>query len=353
MTDRSNGPLDDLILDVRGLRISIATDEGVAQVLEHADLRIPRGKIVGVVGESGCGKSTVIRAVLDVLPRAAKVERGEIIFNGEDLLALGRREMSRRIRGKEIGFIPQDPYLALNPVFRIGTQLLEIMRWHAPSERDGKPAPFSRAARRHHRERLIELLRIVQIPDPEAVLQRYPHQFSGGQRQRLLIAGALACQPRLVIADEPTTALDVTTQLQILKLLKSLARKFDVSMLFVTHDFGVVAQLCDEVTVIYAGQSVESGSTAEILANPRHPYTRRLIGCHPDRSEDLTGIPGSVPSPLAPPPGCRFHPRCAEATAVCRERRPARRLIAPGHAVDCVLYDDAPEAGGGEAGALV
>ncbi len=353
MTAKPDDPPDDLILDVRGLRISIATDEGVAQVLEHVDLRIPRGKIVGVVGESGCGKSTVIRAVLDVLPRGTKVERGEIIFDGEDLLALGGREMNRRIRGKKISFIPQDPYLALNPVFRIGTQLLEIMRWHSPSEKDGKPAPFSRAARRHHREHLVELLRIVQIPDPEAVLQRYPHQFSGGQRQRLLIAGALACRPRLVIADEPTTALDVTTQLQILKLLKRLAREFDISMLFVTHDFGVVAQLCDEVTVIYAGQSVESGSTAEILANPRHPYTRSLIGCHPDRSEDLTGIPGSVPSPLAPPPGCRFHPRCAEATAVCRERRPERRLVAPGHVVNCVLYDGAPEVGGGEVGNLV
>ena len=345
MTDRPDAPLDDLVLDVRGLRVSIASDEGLAQVLEHVDLQIPRGKIVGVVGESGCGKSTVIRAILDVLARAAKIEQGEIIFNGENLLELGRSEMTRRIRGKQISFIPQDPYLAFNPVFRVGTQLLEIMRWHRPSERDGKPAPFSRAERRRNRDDLVELLRIVQIPDPESVLQRYPHQFSGGQRQRLLIAGALACQPCLVIADEPTTALDVTTQLQILKLLKSLAREFDTSMLFVTHDFGVVAQLCDEVTVIYAGQSVESGSTAEILANPRHPYTRRLIACHPDRSEDLVGIPGSVPSPLAPPSGCRFHPRCDEATAICRERRPARRIIAPGHSVDCVLYDETPEDG--------
>jgi len=323
---------DEPILAVDGLEISIATDDGVARVLDHVDLRIPRGRIVGVVGESGCGKSTLVRAILGILPRAARVVRGRILLGREDLLRLSQRELTRRIRGKEISFVPQDPYLALNPVFNVGTQLLEIMRWHAGAGGNGD------AGRRGHRARLVDLLRAVQIPDPEVALERYPHQFSGGQRQRLLIAGALACRPRLVIADEPTSALDVTTQLQILRLLRDLATRFGVSMLFVTHDFGVVAQLCDEVMVMYAGQSVEAGRTAEILDRPRHPYTQMLIACHPDRARDLTGIPGTVASPLAPPPGCRFHPRCPSARAVCSAARPGAVVEAGGHEVSCVLY---------------
>jgi len=323
---------DDLVLAVDGLKISIATDDGLARVLDHVDLRISRGRIVGVVGESGCGKSTLVRAILGILPRAARVERGRILLGGEDLLRLSQRELTRRIRGKEISFIPQDPYLALNPVFTVGTQLLEIMRWHAGAGGNGD------TGRRGHRARLVQLLRTVQIPDPEVALERYPHQFSGGQRQRLLIAGALACRPRLVIADEPTSALDVTTQLQILRLLRDLANRFGVSMLFVTHDFGVVAQLCDEVMVMYAGQSVETGQTAEILDRPRHPYTQMLIACHPDRARDLTGIPGTVASPLAPPPGCRFHPRCPSARAVCSAARPGAVVEVAGHEVSCVLY---------------
>src|SRR3954451_11291241 len=284
------------LLEVKNLRLSVKTDEGTAQILDRVDVALPRGKILGVVGESGCGKSTLVRAILGILPKGATVESGAILFEGEDLLALAERELVRRVRGSRIGFIPQDPYLALNPVFKIGTQLLAAMRWHAPA-----PA-------REHKARLVEMLRRVQIPEPEAVLERYPHQFSGGQRQRLMIAGALACAPRLVIADEPTTALDVTTQLQILKLLKSLTEEFGIGMLFVTHDFGVVAQLCDAITVMYAGQTVEAGPTPEVLADPRHPYTRALLAFHPDRSDTLTGIPGLVPSPLAPPPGCRFTP---------------------------------------------
>jgi peptide/nickel transport system ATP-binding protein len=318
----------DWILQVEGLRVSIPTDDGIAQILDGVDLRIPRGRIVGVVGESGCGKSTLARAVLGILPRGARVEAGRILFEGEDLQRLEQAELTRRIRGKEISFVPQDPYLALNPTFTVGAQLLEIMRWHAPGRRAA------------HRARLVEVLRAVQIPDPEAVLARYPHQFSGGQRQRLLIAGALACRPRLVIADEPTTALDVTTQLQILRLLRDLASEFGVSMLFVTHDFGVIAQLCDEVMVMYAGQSVEWGATAEIIDRPRHPYTQMLIACHPDRARDLAGIPGTVPSPLRPPPGCRFHPRCPSARPECGAARPRPVVEAGGHAVSCVLYQD-------------
>ena len=321
----------DPLLEVKNLRLSVRTDEGLAQILDHVELTLPRGHILGVVGESGCGKSTLARAVLGIVPKTATIESGEIRFEGEDLLRLSDREMTQRVRGRRIGFIPQDPYLALNPVFKIGAQLLPVLRWHAP------PGLRTEKARRAH---LVSLLRRVQIPEPEAVLERYPHQFSGGQRQRLMIAGALACSPALVIADEPTTALDVTTQLQILKLLKSLTQEFGIAMLFVTHDFGVVAQLCDAITVMYAGQTVEAGPTPEVLADPRHPYTRALLACHPDRSDALTGIPGLVPSPLTPPPGCRFTPRCAHATDVCSRRISRLVADAPGHLVSCRLADE-------------
>src|SRR4051812_12213488 len=316
------------ILAVRGLRLSIRTDEGLARVLDHIDFAVETGRILGVVGESGCGKSTVIRAILGILPRGVRLDSGEIRFAGEDLLKLREAELNRRIRGSRIGFVPQDPYLALNPVFKIGTQLLEIMRWHAPE-----------GGKAEHRARILSLLRRVQLPDPEAALERYPHQFSGGQRQRLLIAAALACSPALVIADEPTTALDVTTQQQILQLLRDLVAEFGLSMLFVTHDLGVVAELCDDICVIYAGQSVEAGPTAQVLAAPMHPYTRALLACHPDRSEAFIGIAGTVPSPLRPPPGCRFAPRCGEARPICEERPPHPSEVRPGRHVDCLLYD--------------
>jgi len=324
------------LLTVRNLRLSVRTDEGLAQILDHVELALPRGKILGVVGESGCGKSTLARAVLGIVPRTATIDSGEILFEGEDLLALDDREMTRRVRGRRMGFIPQDPYLALNPVFKIGAQLLPVLRWHAPPQL---------ASERDRRARLVSLLRRVQIPEPEAVLERYPHQFSGGQRQRLMIAGALACSPALVIADEPTTALDVTTQLQILKLLKSLTEEFGIAMLFVTHDLGVVAQLCDAVTVMYAGQTVEAGPTPEVLADPRHPYTRALLACHPDRSTGMAGIPGLVPSPLRPPPGCRFTPRCPHAAEVCSRRTSHLVADAPGRLVSCRLADERQRAG--------
>jgi peptide/nickel transport system ATP-binding protein len=323
-----------VILEIRGLRVSIRTDEGIAKVLDNVDLVLERGSVLGIVGESGCGKSTLVRTIIGVLPTGARIEAGEIRFNGEDLLRLNEQTLNRRIRGSRIGFIPQDPYLALNPVFKVGTQLLEIMRWHMPDRDKGR-----RARGRDHRSRILDLLRRVQLPDPEAALERYPHQFSGGQRQRLVIAAALACSPALVIADEPTTALDVTTQQQILDLLRDLIGEFGLSMLFVTHDLGVVAQLCDDLCVIYAGQTVERGHTAALLAEPRHPYTRALLACHPDRAATFTGIPGAVPSPLDVGPGCRFAPRCGVARPLC-DKRPARLIRDPsGRLVDCVLYE--------------
>ncbi len=315
-----------VILDVRDLSVAIRTDEGLAEVLDRASLAIARGEIVGVVGESGCGKSTLVRSILGILPPAARVTTGSIKLDGIELTDLDARTMTRDIRGRRIGFIPQDPYLAFNPVFRVGTQLLEVARWHGAGE-----AAADRA-------RLIDLLRQVQIADPAAALARYPHEFSGGQRQRLLIAAALLCRPDLIVVDEPTTALDVTTQRQIIELLGTLARETGTAVLFVTHDFGVVAQLCDRVAVMYAGQTVERAAAAVLLSEPRHPYTRLLLDCHPDRATTLAGIPGSVPSVIAAPPGCRFHPRCPSARPECAAAPPPPRVVGPDHEAACVLF---------------
>ncbi len=311
------------ILDIVGLRVSVAG----GRILDHVDLHVAPGQAVGVVGESGCGKSTLIRAVLGILPGGARVDAGRIAFEGEDLLAMGERALNRRVRGHRIGFIPQDPLGALNPLFTVGAQLLEVMRNHA--------APGD------HRARLLALLRRVQLPDPEGALRRYPHQFSGGQRQRLLIAAALSCAPALIVADEPTTALDVTTQQQILILLRALVAETGAALLFVTHDLGVVAQLCDTVAVIYAGQTVETGAVRDVLAAPRHPYTRALLACHPDRGGGFAAIPGLVPPVAAMPPGCRFAPRCDLARPACPARAPHLRATGPGHLADCIQYDPA------------
>jgi peptide/nickel transport system ATP-binding protein len=310
------------LLDVRNLSVSAGAAEGEAKILDRVNLALMPGSIHGVVGESGCGKSTLMRAILGILPQRGRATEGHILLGGRDLLKLSAAVLQSEVRGGQIGFIPQDPYQALNPVFRVGTQLLETSRSKTGS---GKAD-------------IIALLKSVQLPDAESALDRYPHQLSGGQRQRLLIAAALASSPAIVVADEPTTALDVTTQLQILKLLRGLAEERGLSMLFVTHDFGVVAQLCDTVTVMYAGQTVESGPVAHVLAAPLHPYTRMLLACHPDRGAELAGIPGAVPSPLRAPSGCRFHPRCPSARSECRAAHPPRTEHADKQNVQCVLY---------------
>jgi peptide/nickel transport system ATP-binding protein len=314
------------LLEVRDLSVSVGTDEGEAKILDRASITLMPGSIHGVVGESGCGKSTLLRAVLGLLPKRSRTTAGKILLGSRNLLELPPDVLQREVRGRAIGFIPQDPFQALNPVFRVGTQLLETLRAEKIA---------SRHAQRTH---LISLFKAVELPDAERALDRYPHQFSGGQRQRLLIAAALAAAPRIVLADEPTTALDVTTQLQILKLLRGLAVQRGLSMLFVTHDFGVVAQLCDTVTVMYAGQTVETGPVARVLKAPLHPYTEMLLACHPDRAVELAGIPGAVPSPLRPPAGCRFHPRCPSARAVCSTAHPPASEPEAGHGVRCVLH---------------
>ncbi|MBR0669768.1 ABC transporter ATP-binding protein [Neoroseomonas soli] len=316
------------VLQVEGLVVRMRTEGGVAEILDDVAITVPRGGTVGVVGESGCGKSTLLRAILGILPKGAETPRGSILFEGRDILA----DHAESARGR-IGFVPQDPYLSLNPVFRAGDQILEIMRRHAPG------------SRADHRRRILDLFRAVQLPDPEAALRKFPHQFSGGQRQRLLIAAALACDPALVVADEPTTALDVTTQREILALLRGLVVERGLSLLFVTHDFGVLASVCAEVTVLYAGRVAENGPTRAVLDTPQHPYTRMLLACHPDRATDLTGIPGTVPAATAQPSGCRFHPRCPIIRSGCPVEPPPLEALPGGRAVACPWHADAiPEA---------
>ena len=313
------------VLSVERLSVRIGAE---ARILDEVSLSVPAGGTHGVVGESGCGKSTLLRAVLGILPRQARVPGGAVLFQGRDILADG----GASARGR-IGYVPQDPYLSLNPVFRAGDQILEIMRCHAPG------------SRRDHRAKLLELFRAVQLPDPEAALAKYPHQFSGGQRQRLLIAAALCCDPALVVADEPTTALDVTTQREILLLLRRLTADRGLALLFVTHDFGVLASLCESVTVLYAGRVAEAGPTRAVLDAPLHPYTRMLLACHPDRAADLAGIPGTVPAATAQPDGCRFHPRCPIARPGCATAVPAPARQGEGRLVACPWHaEPLPEA---------
>jgi oligopeptide/dipeptide ABC transporter ATP-binding protein len=292
---------------------------------------------MGLVGESGCGKSTAIKAILGLLPKNASVTNGSVRFFGEELAMTNAAQMSR-LRGSRISFIPQDPFLSMNPTFSVGEQLMEIMRWHAPPPEPTENGSF----RAIYRRRLVKLLDRVRIPQPEAALHKFPHQFSGGQRQRILIAAALCCSPQLVIADEPTTALDVTTQSEILVLLKELVEEREVSMLFVSHDLGVIANLCDDVTVMYAGQVMETGSTLRVMSEPRNVYTMELLACHPDRARGLHGIPGTVPSVDAYPRGCRFRDRCPGGNIVCETWVPGLVSLAEDvegyHLVNCSRY---------------
>ena len=327
------------LLAVRELEVSYATDRGPARVLDRISLDIAPGEVVGLVGESGCGKTTLARAVLGILPAgAARVHGGEILFKGRDLLREDPRTVNDQIRGRAITFIPQDPFTSFNPVFTVGTQLMDLMRWKSPrrARDDGRwLRGYPRARRLADREAVLEILRAAQIPEPAYALGRLPHEFSGGQRQRLMIAMALLPQPDLVIADEPTTALDVTIQAQILKLLRQLVKERSVSALFTTHDLGTAHEICDRVVVMYAGQEMESAPTDAFFSRPAHPYTRRLLESVPGADGEIRDIPGEVPSLVDPPPGCRFHPRCDHATEACFVALPDAALVGDDHAVRC------------------
>jgi peptide/nickel transport system ATP-binding protein len=336
------------LLSVRGLRVDFVTDRGVAQVLDGVNLDVGPGEVVGLVGESGCGKTTLARAILGILPPgASRIRGGEVRYKGQDLLRADPGFVNDRVRGRAITFIPQDPFTSFSPVFPVQTQIMDLMKWKSPraGNGDGAPSPFRRYPRgryRVDREAVLDTLRAVQIPEPARALRRLPHEFSGGQRQRLMIAMALLPQPDLIIADEPTTALDVTIQAQILRLLRALVKERGVSVLFTTHDLGTAHEICDRIVVMYAGQEMEAAPISAFFARPAHPYTRRLLASVPSPDGEIRDIPGEVPSLIGPPPGCRFHPRCDYATAECRTARPVPRTLAGAHGVCCHHPVDAP-----------
>ena len=332
----------DNLLEVANLFVSFATEVGPARVLDGVNLTIRPGEIMGLVGESGCGKTTLANAVLSTIAKNARYDAGTIRFAGQDLLGMSPRKVASDILGRRITYIPQDPYGSFNPLFPIGKQMMEVMKWKSPkraaSERRGVGGFFARypRARRHDDEAaLVAMMRAVQIPNPEEALAKLPHEFSGGQRQRLMIALSLLPQPQLVIADEPTTALDATIQAQILKLLKRLAKERGVSVLFTTHDLGTAYEICDRVTVMYAGQEVETAPVDDFFARPQHPYTVRLLESLPHPERELREIGGEIPALIDPPSGCRFHPRCSRALADCRAARPPSTAIGGGHRVRC------------------
>ncbi len=306
------------LLEVRDLVTAFHTDEGVVRAVDGVSFEVPDGGILGIVGESGCGKSVTSLSVMRLLPMPpGRIERGEILFEGNNLLALTEKEM-RAIRGNQISMIFQEPMTSLNPVYTVGQQIIEAIRLHQDMDRGAA------------RTRAIEMLSRVGIPAPEQRIDSYPHEMSGGMRQRVMIAMALSCQPKLLIADEPTTALDVTIQAQILELLKLLQEDTGMSIVLITHDLGVVAEFCDEIVVMYAGKVVERAKAVDLFASPRHPYTRGLLRSVPSLGETdvvdgkrrLATIAGMVPDLRALPKGCRFQDRCDWVVDACRESEP-------------------------------
>jgi oligopeptide/dipeptide ABC transporter ATP-binding protein len=321
------------VLEVRDLNVRISTRRGVVRAVDGVSFEVGKGGAMGLVGESGSGKSMTLRAVLGVLPPEARITSGQVLLDGQDLVPLGSSQLNR-IRGPGISMIFQEPMSALNPVMRVGWQIAEGPQIHLGYSR-------ARAA-----ERALELMRRVGIPDPERRFRSYPHEFSGGMRQRVMIAIALSCDPEIILCDEPTTALDVTIQDQILRLLARLCHESGASLVFVTHDLPVVAQVCQQVAVMYGGELVERGEVREVLLDPRHPYTLGLVRSAPDFQlvkETLEPIPGSPPSLISPPPGCRFHPRCEFAEEDCRVTETPLRLLPGGRATACLHYERCTE----------
>lgn len=318
------------LLDVRDLSLDFETDGGPANVLDGVSFSLAEGEVFGLVGETGCGKTVTALTVLGLLPSNARIRGGQILLAGEDLLRKSEREMER-IRGKRIAMVFQDPATSLNPVFPVGEQIARVIRTHEPLDEEAA------------RARAVDLFQRVGLPDPEAVLRRYPHELSGGMQQRVMIAMALSCRPKVLIADEPTTAVDVTLQAQILDLLLDLKREFRLSVLLITHNLGIVAETCDRVGVMYAGIVAEVARTTDLFRQPLHPYAQALLRALPRgaaRGQPLKSIPGMVPSLRDPPGGCRYHPRCDFAMPLCAKRRPELLEHREGHQASCLLYED-------------
>jgi oligopeptide/dipeptide ABC transporter ATP-binding protein len=357
------------MLLLRNLRTNFYTYAGVVKALDGVDLEIRKGETIGLVGETGCGKSVTARSIIRLVPEPGKIDGGEILFRGMDLLKISEVEM-RQIRGNAITMVFQDPTTFLNPVMTIGDQITETILIHRQTKKntvgeqtgaiDGrqisdpgvakelshdskthlKDSSYDKNPKQAAVQRAIDLLRMVRMPDPENVLGRYPHQLSGGMKQRVMIAMAIACNPELLIADEPTTALDVTIQAQILDLLTAIKNEVGLSILLITHDLGVVAETCDRVAIMYGGNIVEVCSTKQLFGNPLHPYAQALLQAIPkldERRDRLEAISGSVPNLIDPPSGCRYHPRCPFAMTICSSKKPTLEEIEPDHFVACYL----------------
>ena len=318
------------LLEVQELTTQFKTAHGRFNAVNAVSFTLERGEMLGIVGESGCGKSVTLRSIVQVLPRTARITNGRVLYGGRNILRLSNRAMAN-VRGREIAMILQDPMIALNPVYTVGDQLMETLR-----ETRGLRGPVAR-------NRALELLRLVHVPDPERRLSSYPHQLSGGLAQRMVIAIALSAEPTILLADEPTTALDVTVQAQILNLLKELQQELHMAMVLVTHDLGVVAQSCSRVAIMYAGRIVEEGRTEQIFEQPRHPYTVGLIASIPrvdgPLHQRLPSIPGAPPDLARYQTGCSFAPRCPLASGECREGVVSLVNVAPDHSVACLRHE--------------
>lgn len=387
-SDETSNNEQEILLEVKDLKTQFFTEEGVVKAVDGISFKIFKDEVLGLVGETGCGKSVTALSILRLVREPGKIINGEIIFNGLDLLNLSEKEM-RDYRGNEITMIFQDPLNSLNPVFSVGKQISEVFLLHQEEllkdildkrrlERKNKTIEYKQLKEKlkNERERLteeeiiedeekikrikkeithypnmddvlvdkgVEILKEVGIADEKGILKRYPHELSGGMRQRVMIAMALSCNPKLLIADEPTTALDVTIQAQILELMQDLKKRFKTSILLITHDLGVIAEICDRVTVMYSGSIVEYAPSKDLFKKPRHPYTQGLINAIPTvekRDTKLKTIRGMVPNLIYPPSGCRFHPRCSERLQICDKVKPRWIEIEPKYFLSCHLFDD-------------
>lgn len=329
--------MEERLLEVKNLKVSFNVGKKKLTAVENVEFSLDKGKVIGIVGESGCGKSVTATSILRLVPPAVSIidEDSQILFDGEDLVKAPEARM-REIRGNEISMIFQEPMSSLNPVYRIGDQMLEMIRTHN-----------KQISKKDALDQCVEMLKRVGIPSPEQRIREFPHQLSGGMRQRVMIAMALLCNPKLLIADEPTTALDVTIQDQILRQLRELEKEYGTSIIFITHDLGVVAELCDRVVVMYGGLVMEEASIDDLFEHPGHPYTMGLLASMPDIEQDksvrLQPIPGSPPDMTNPPKGCPFAPRCPYARAICAAELPDFVSVGERHQTRCFLqYEDAP-----------
>lgn len=321
----------DELLSIKNLKLEFKTEEGIVEALDGINITVKQSEIHGLIGETGCGKSVTSLATLGLLADNAKILEGEILYKGKDLLKLNQEELRKKIRGNEISMIFQNPSASLNPVYISGEQVKESVVLYQTEDDD------------EARRLVLDELERVKLPDPEDVFSKYPHELSGGMKQRVMIAMMLACNSNLLIADEPTTALDVSIQAQFLTVLQKMKKQNDLSILYITHDMAVISEICDVVTVMYGGQVAETATVNDLFERPKHPYTMGLINSVPgvkENIEEFETIPGTVPRLMDPPTGCRFHPRCEYAKKICEEKKPSLERINEDHEISCHFWED-------------